>query len=88
MDVRLLSLPRRSVLPEPQAPSGSDVARGPGLQSVLQDVAEVTVWTEAFNLGEYSLDDLREAATAHDFAAFVFSPRRRGLVSGPNDSCP
>lgn len=44
------------------------------LQSVLQDVAEVTVWSEAFNVGEYSIDDLREAATVHDFAAFVFTP--------------
>jgi hypothetical protein len=44
------------------------------LQSVLQDVAEVTLWPETFNVGEYSIEDLREAARVHDFAAFVFTP--------------
>ncbi len=43
------------------------------LQSVLQDLVEVTLWADAFNVGEYSVDDLREAAALHDFAVFVFT---------------
>lgn len=44
------------------------------LQAVLEDVAEITLWPDAFNLGEYSIEDLREAAALHDFAVFVFTP--------------
>lgn len=61
------------------------------LQTVLQDVAEVTLWPEAFNLGETSIDDLREAAVVHHFAAFVFTPdddvASRGTVThAPRDN--
>lgn len=35
---------------------------------------EVSLWPEVFNVGEYPLDDLRDAAREHDFAVFVFSP--------------
>lgn len=43
-------------------------------QAVLPNNLEVTVWPDVFNVGEYALDDLREASRQHDFAVFVFSP--------------
>lgn len=43
-------------------------------QAVLPADLEVTLWPEVFNVGEYALDDLRDAAREHDFAVFVFSP--------------
>jgi hypothetical protein len=44
------------------------------LQAVLPPMVEVSLWPDVFNLGEYVVDDLREAAREHDFAIFVFAP--------------
>lgn len=60
-------------------------------QAVLPSDLEVTVWPDVFNVGEYALDDLRDAAREHDFAVFVFSPddevQSRGQASAaPRDN--
>lgn len=45
------------------------------LQAVLDaGLVEVTLWPDIFKVGEYTYEDLEDAAKSHDFAAFVFSP--------------
>lgn len=44
------------------------------LQVALGSGVRCTIWPDAFNLGQYTTDDLRSAAMTHDFAVFVFSP--------------
>jgi hypothetical protein len=53
------------------------------VQENLEQVAEVSVWTQGlFELSKYSLDSLLDVLDGSDFGLFVFAPDDVSIVRG------